>query len=103
MGVVIMNLHGQEVVFLALILPLLPILALKTTLMNYVEESKKVLNCEDMCPDDETFLPAIANSADGSCPSDTKEIDFSKPLNLTQICEVDMLPTMECELRSDKA
>ena len=56
-----MNLNGIKVVFLALILPLLPILALKGRLMNYVVQSSEVLNCEDMCPEDETFVPAIAN------------------------------------------
>ena len=29
--------------------------------MNYVVQSSEVLNCEDMCPEDETFVPAIAN------------------------------------------
>ena len=87
-----MNLLGQEVVFIAFFLPLLPVWALKSAVMNYVVQSAEVLNCEDMCPENETFVPALPNE-DGTCPSDTMKIDFSKPLSLNQTCEIDMLPT----------
>ena len=74
----------KQVVF---IIMLLPMLALTSEMLEYVMKSSKVLDCQDMCEKTDTFVPAFPNK-DGSCPDGP---NFSQPLVLNQICELESL------------
>ena len=56
-------------------------------LLDYIQQSGEVLDCEDKCSDSETFVPVPAQS-DGNCPASPAAIDLQSPCQLAEMCQL---------------